>query len=104
MGTIAWCRQRLLAAAVLTTTAAVTVGCGGPAPGGGDREAGATLRLLTPIFEGADGQKVLEAQLKTFKEKNPKVDVQVDYTSYSKLNEKITTSLASGQPNDVMLM
>ena len=27
-----------------------------------------------------------------------------DYTSYNKLNEKLTTSIASGQPYDVMLM
>ncbi|WFF09854.1 ABC transporter substrate-binding protein [Micromonospora sp. WMMD1076] len=80
-------------------------GCGGPAPSGsdGDSDSGA-IRMLTPIFEGADGKQVLEEQLKTFKSSHPKVTVEVDYTSYGKLNEKLTTSIASGRPYDVMLM
>ncbi|GHJ52842.1 ABC transporter substrate-binding protein [Nonomuraea sp. TT08I-71] len=97
-------KTRVLAAALVTALLA-TAGCGGPAPGGkgDDKEAG-TIRLLTPIFEGADGKKVLEDQLKTFKDSHPKVTVEVDYTSYAKLNEKLTTSIASGRPYDVMLM
>ncbi|MEU4480203.1 ABC transporter substrate-binding protein [Micromonospora sp. NPDC023966] len=97
-------KTRVLAAALVTALLA-TAGCGGPAPGGkgDDKEAG-TIRLLTPIFEGTDGKKVLEEQLKAFKDSHPKVTVEVDYTSYSKLNEKLTTSIASGRPYDVMLM
>jgi multiple sugar transport system substrate-binding protein len=60
--------------------------------------------MVTPIFEGADGQKALEDLLVKFKAKYPKVTVEVDYTNYSKLNEKLTTSIASGRPYDVMLM
>lgn len=63
------------------------------------------LRLLTPIFEGADGKAVLEDELlPKFYEKYPDVSVSVDYTSYKKLNEKLTTALASGLVPDVMMM
>jgi len=89
------------AAAGLMTLAA----CGGPAPdGGGDGGMSGEISLLTPIFEGVSGKAVLEEQLALFKERYPDITVKPDYTSYSKLNEKLTTSIASGQPYDVMLM
>jgi multiple sugar transport system substrate-binding protein len=95
----------------LRTVAAVAAGlvalaaCGGPAPGGGgDGAVSGEISLLTPIFEEADGHAVLEQQLAAFKQQYPDVTVKPDYTSYSKLNEKLTTSIASGQPYDVMLM
>jgi multiple sugar transport system substrate-binding protein len=80
--------------------------CGGPAPGGPDTggEVSGEISLLTPIFEGVAGAAVLEEQLAAFRERYPNVTVKPDYTSYSKLNEKLTTSIASGQPYDVMLM
>ncbi|TWF81288.1 carbohydrate ABC transporter substrate-binding protein (CUT1 family) [Pseudonocardia hierapolitana] len=96
---------------VLRTVAAVAAGlvalaaCGGPAPDrGGDGAVSGEISLLTPIFEGADGAAVLEEQLAAFKQQYPDVTVKPDYTSYGKLNEKLTTSIASGQPYDVMLM
>lgn len=89
------------AAACLVALAA----CGGPAPDhGGDGAVSGEISLLTPIFEEADGHAVLEQQLAAFKQQYPDVIVKPDYTSYSKLNEKLTTSIASGQPYDVMLM
>jgi len=60
--------------------------------------------MITPIFDRADGQKLLETLLAQFKKANPGVDVQPDYTSYGKLNEKLTTSIVGGQPYDVMLI
>jgi multiple sugar transport system substrate-binding protein len=96
---------------VLRTVAAAAAGlvalaaCGGPAPGdGGDGAVSGEISLLTPIFEEADGHAVLEQQLAAFKQQYPDVTVKPDYTSYNKLNEKLTTSIASGQPYDVMLM
>ncbi len=100
-------RQR----SVMRVVAAAAVGlltlaaCGGPAPDRGtDGAVSGEISLLTPIFEGADGAAVLEQQLAAFRERYPEVTVKPDYTSYGKLNEKLTTSIASGQPYDVMLM
>ena len=85
--------------------ALLSTGCGGPAPDKpADEKPSGAIRLLTPIFEGADGKDVLDKQLATFKQQYPDVTVEVDYTSYAKLNEKLTTSIAGGRPYDVMLM
>jgi multiple sugar transport system substrate-binding protein len=63
------------------------------------------VTLLSPIFEGSAGQKLLEDELlPQFYEKYPDVTVKVDYTTYGKLNEKLTTSIVSGLVPDVMLM
>ncbi|NLU79216.1 ABC transporter substrate-binding protein [Micromonospora sp. HNM0581] len=94
-------RTRALTVALVATLFATA--CGGSAPGNDDETSG-TIRLLTPIFEGTDGKTVLEKQLGDFKEKYPDITVEVDYTSYGKLNEKLTTSIAGGRPYDVMLM
>ncbi|WP_410813902.1 ABC transporter substrate-binding protein [Micromonospora sp. 067-2] len=93
-------------AAAVLAVALLATACGGPAPSrnGDDTDVSGTVRLLTPIFEGADGQKVLDEQLAAFKGRYPKATVEVDYTSYGKLNEKLTSSIASGRPYDVMLM
>ncbi|MCI0384975.1 ABC transporter substrate-binding protein [Streptomyces sp. CNQ085] len=101
--TSALSRRRLLGLGAAAAAGAALSACGGPAPqqgGGGD----ASLRLLTPIFDRADGQKLLTSLLADFKKDHPGVSVQVDYTEYGKLNEKLATSIVGGQPYDVMLM
>ncbi|MGK5741411.1 ABC transporter substrate-binding protein [Micromonospora sp. URMC 103] len=99
-------RARMRPMAAVLAVALLAAGCGGPAPSkdGDDGKVGGTVRLLTPIFEGADGKAELDKQLAAFKAKYPDAAVEVDYTSYGKLNEKLTTSIASGRPYDVMLM
>ena len=63
------------------------------------------ITLLTPIFEGSTGKAVLEGELiPQFEKENPGVTVNVDYTDYGSLNEKLTTSMASGLVPDVMMM
>ncbi|MBM7786426.1 ABC transporter substrate-binding protein [Tenggerimyces flavus] len=97
--------RTLALAALAVTVAGSVVGCGGAAPAPADQsEEGGTIRLVTPIFEGTDGKKVLDGLLAEFKKKQPKFTVQVDYTTYAKLNEKLATSVASGRPYDVMMM
>jgi len=84
----------------------MVAGCGGPAPaksGQGEAVTG-EIRMLTPIFEGSDGAKVLSGLIADFAKQHPGVKILPDYTTYAKLNEKLTTSLASGRPYDVMLM
>lgn len=102
--------RRLVRGLALVAGAMSLVGaaaCGGPAPAAGDAskgEASGTIRLLTPIFDGTDGESVLDKLLATFTKAHPKVKVEVDRTTYDKLNEKLATSVASGRPYDVMMM
>ncbi|MCP3801190.1 extracellular solute-binding protein [Allokutzneria sp. A3M-2-11 16] len=98
--------MRTAAAAVLAV-AVLASGCGGPAPSSGQGTGGepqGEISLVTPIFEGSDGQRVLEEQLAAFRKQYPKVRVRPDYTNYAKLNEKLTTSMVSGRAYDVMLL
>lgn len=104
--TSAWLRGAAVGSAV-----ALTLGLSACSPSSGDSPDGATggvsgeVTMLTPIFEGSEGQKLLEDKLlPQFYEKYPDVTVKVDYTTYSKLNEKLTTSIVSGLVPDVMLM
>jgi multiple sugar transport system substrate-binding protein len=80
--------------------------CGGPAPGDPDSGGAVSgeISMLTPIFEGADGAAVLQEQIAAFQQRYPDVTVKPDYTDYGSLNEKLTASIAGGQPYDVMLM
>lgn len=79
-------------------------------PGGASEQTGAAeisgdITLLTPIYEGTSGQQLLENELlPEFYEMYPDVRVEVDYTTYGQLNEKLTTAVASGLIPDVMMM
>lgn len=103
-------------ARLLAATAALSialVGCGGGTGtddgedgtnAGGDGVSG-ELTLLTPIYEGTEGNRLLEEELlPAFYEEYPDVSVTVDYTTYGSLNEKLTTAVASGLVPDVMMM
>lgn len=96
--------------AALIAGAALAIGltaCGGGSATS-DASSGAVsgeVNLLTPIFEGSDGQALLEGTLlPEFYKQYPDVKVNVDYTTYGKLNTKLTTAVASGLVPDVMLM
>jgi multiple sugar transport system substrate-binding protein len=98
-------RSALRAVAAVAAGLVALAACGGPAPGGGgDGAVSGEISLLTPIFQGADGAAVLEQQIAAFRQRYPDVTVKPDYTDYNNLNEKLTASIAGGQPYDVMLM
>ncbi|MFF2729499.1 ABC transporter substrate-binding protein [Streptomyces sp. NPDC058008] len=100
-------RRSVLAAMGAGTAAAALSGCGGGAStaGSADGPAEGEITLLTPIYEGADGKTLLEQKiLGGFRKKYPDVKVNVDYTTYAQLNEKITTGLAGGLLPDVLMM
>ncbi|MGW3161571.1 ABC transporter substrate-binding protein [Streptomyces sp. NPDC001142] len=100
-------RRSVLAAIGAGTAAAALGACGTgtSTAGSADGPAEGEIRLLTPIFEGADGKKLLEKEiLGSFRKKYPDVKVNVDYTTYAQLNEKITTGLAGGLLPDVLMM
>lgn len=99
--------------ALLASAAALsllTAACGGDdseasGDAGGDGTVSGEITLLTPIYEGTDGEKLLEEELlPQFYEQYPDVSVSVDYTTYGTLNEKLTTAVASGLVPDVMMM
>ncbi|MFC9246107.1 ABC transporter substrate-binding protein [Streptomyces sp. NPDC057136] len=99
--------RRSLLAVIGAGTAAALTGCstGSSASGSADGPAEGEITLLTPIFEGADGKTLLEQKiLGGFRKKYPDVKVNVDYTTYDQLNEKITTGLAGGLLPDVLMM
>ncbi|MFD5062685.1 ABC transporter substrate-binding protein [Streptomyces sp. NPDC058394] len=100
-------RRSLLAAIGAGAAAAALGGCGTgtSTAGSADGPAEGVITLLTPIYEGADGKTLLEQEiLGGFRKKHPKVKVNVDYTTYAQLNEKITTGLAGGLLPDVLMM
>ncbi|MEU5658962.1 ABC transporter substrate-binding protein [Streptomyces sp. NPDC047737] len=100
-------RRSVLAAIGAGTAAAALAGCGGGASSAGsaDGPAEGEITLLTPIYEGANGKTLLEQKiLGRFRKKYPDVKVNVDYTTYAQLNEKITTGLAGGLLPDVLMM
>jgi multiple sugar transport system substrate-binding protein len=98
-------RSALRAVAAVAAGLVALAACGGPAPGGGgDGAVSGEISLLTPIFQGADGAAVLEQQIAAFRQRYPDVTVKPDFTDYNNLNEKLTASIAGGQPYDVMLM
>lgn len=100
-------RRSVLAAIGAGTATAALAGCGGGASSAGsaDGPAEGEITLLTPIYEGANGKTLLEQKiLGGFRKKYPDVKVNVDYTTYAQLNEKITTGLAGGLLPDVLMM
>ncbi|MFD7427080.1 ABC transporter substrate-binding protein [Streptomyces sp. NPDC059818] len=101
-------RRSLLAAIGAGTAAAALSGCGtgsSAAGGSADGPAEGEITLLTPIYEKADGKTLLEKTiLGGFRKKYPDVKVNVDYTTYAQLNEKITTGLAGGLLPDVLMI
>lgn len=100
-------RRSVLAAIGAGTATAALSGCGGgsTAADSADGPAEGEITLLTPIYEGANGKTLLEQEiLGGFRKKYPDVKVNVDYTTYQLLNEKITTALAGGLLPDVLMM
>lgn len=105
--------QRRKRMSLMAGAAAIALGisaCGGDdsETGGSnsaDGEISGDLKILTPIYEGTDGHKLLEDELiADFKKEHPDVNVTVDYTDYGHLNEKLTTAVASGDVPDIMMM
>lgn len=95
-------------AAVLTLTAC---GSGGSDDAGSDTgattdpaEVTGTLRLLVPSYPAsAEGQAALDKVVAEFQEEYPEVEVEPDFATFATLNEKIATSIAGGQPYDVLV-
>lgn len=99
--------RRTLTAVVAAAFAAVTiVGCSstteeGPATDA-DADISGEVTVLTPLWASDSSKADLQTALAGFYEEYPDVTVSFDYTDYGKLNEKVTTGIASGLLPDII--
>ncbi|GAA1946532.1 extracellular solute-binding protein [Microbacterium aquimaris] len=103
-------RTRLFSAIAALGVAALTVtacsGDSGESGGSSDdpNEVTGTLRVLTPSYPAStEGQAAFDEVVAAFNEEYPGVEIEPDFATFGTLNEKISTSLASGQPYDVLV-
>jgi multiple sugar transport system substrate-binding protein len=97
---------------VLAASAALTLGLTGCSSGGGGDAAPeedptsveGTLRVLTPSFPtNNEGQEAFQAVVDEFQKTYPNMEVEPDFATYQNLNEKMSTSIASGGGYDVLV-
>ena len=100
--------KRFAPSAVLAVAAiAALSACGsgsGSAGGADDNPASAsgTIRVLVPSYPASnDGKAALQKVIDAFHKTYPNVKVEPDFATFGTLNEKISTSIASGQGYDV---
>jgi len=99
-------KKRLGAVAVVAVALLALAGCSGSgssAPASADKDQAGTIRVLVANFPANNvGQGVFDQIVKVFHKSYPKVKVESDFVPYDSLNQKISTSLASGQNYDVI--
>ncbi|WP_150309214.1 extracellular solute-binding protein [Planctomonas psychrotolerans] len=100
------------AASVIAASAALTLGLTGCSSGGGGTDGPeedpasveGTLRVLTPSFPtNNEGQAAFEQVVEEFQKTYPNMEVEPDFATYQNLNEKMSTSIASGGGYDVLV-
>ncbi|TDC26853.1 extracellular solute-binding protein [Streptomyces sp. 8K308] len=94
-----WTTARKLAPALLTTGALVltTAACGGGDSGGGDGPV--TLRLSW--WGNEVRQQLTTDAVALFEERNPDIQVDLEYADWDSYYDRLTTQLASGDAPDV---
>jgi multiple sugar transport system substrate-binding protein len=98
----------VLAASALLATSLVACSSGGGSGAAGSgqdpKTATGTLRVLTPAYPANNaGKAAFQRVVDKFHETYPKMTVEPDYATYTNLNEKISTSIASGDGYDVIV-
>lgn len=101
-------RSRSIASvAAIGALALVVAGCSGGAEETSAEDAAevtGTLRVLTPSYPASnEGTAAFDAVVAEFNEVYPGVEVEADFATFGNLNEKISTSLAGGQPYDIIV-
>lgn len=93
------------AVALVFALGACSSGGGGPSAGGSDpAHATGTIRVLTPAYPGSnEGKAAFQAVVDNFHKTYPNVKVEPDFATYSTLNQKISTSIASNSGYDVLV-
>ncbi len=90
--------RRALLGAALAATPLTLAACGQSA---GSREG--LIKIVTPDFAGTEGRDALEGQILSSWQRTD-VSATVDYIAWDKLNEKLTTGIASGIIPDLIMM
>lgn len=91
-------RRTALTAIGLTGMAGGLAACG---DGNTATSANGDLSIITPIFQDANGKELLE---KTIVDSfDQEVNLDVDYTPFDRLNEKLATSIAGGMSRDIIM-
>lgn len=63
-----------------------------------------TLSVLVPSFPAsAEGTAAFDEIVTAFQQEYPNIQVEPDFATFANLNEKISTSIVSGQPYDVVV-
>ncbi|MEO7017759.1 MAG: extracellular solute-binding protein [Leifsonia sp.] len=63
-----------------------------------------TLRVLVPSYPAStEGEAAFQKVVDTFHKTYPDITVQPDFATFGNLNQKISTSIAGGQPYDVIV-
>lgn len=105
-------KKNFLKTLALTAGLALTLGaCGsggtsGDAGGSSEDPATATgaLRVMIPTYPlSNDGKAEFQKVVDEFNKTYPKMTVEPDFVTYGNMNEKISTSIASGQGYDVLV-
>ncbi|NGN82801.1 extracellular solute-binding protein [Arthrobacter silviterrae] len=105
-------KKRFLKTLALTAGLALTLGaCGsggtGSSPAGAKDDpatATGTIRVMIPTYPlSNDGKAEFQKVVDAFNKKYPKMTVEPDFVTYNNMNEKISTSIASGQGYDVLV-
>jgi multiple sugar transport system substrate-binding protein len=101
--------RRLLGFAIAGAAALALTACSGggsATPGASEdpKEVSGTLRVLVPSFPASnEGTEAFDAIVDDFHKTYPNVEVEPDFATFGNLNEKISTSIAGGQPYDVLV-
>ncbi|MEV0660371.1 ABC transporter substrate-binding protein [Actinomadura luteofluorescens] len=89
--------KRILAATALTLLAVSATACGS-----GDGDSGGKNTIVFSYWGSDSRQKLTEAAIAKFEEKNPGVDVEGDFSDWDSYYEKLATKTAAGDAPDVM--
>jgi multiple sugar transport system substrate-binding protein len=99
-------KKRLGFAAIAVAAALALAGCSGNSStpsATGDKNQTGTIRVLVANFPANNvGQSVFDKIVGIFHKSYPNIKVESDFVPYDSLNQKISTSLASGQNYDVI--
>ncbi|MEV3923661.1 ABC transporter substrate-binding protein [Actinomadura coerulea] len=89
--------KRILAATALTLLAVSATACGS-----GDGGSGGKNKIVFSYWGSDSRQKLTEAAIAKFEEKNPGIDVEGDFSDWDSYYEKLATKTAAGDAPDVM--
>jgi multiple sugar transport system substrate-binding protein len=93
-----------LAVAMVLAACSSSGGAKEASTSGDSAKATGTIRVLTPAYPASNiGKDAFKAVVDDFHKKYPNVKVEPDFATYATLNEKISTSIASGAGYDVLV-